>query len=97
MKETVEFRVVWQREGFKPRRKRYATRKAAERFMTLLGPEPWVALGRDPDEYFCCSGAECGCSGLTIREESNARREEMPKIESIRLETRRTHPWELVQ
>lgn len=24
--------------------------------------------GNNPDDYFCCSGMECGCHGVTVRE-----------------------------
>lgn len=74
----TEFRVVWKREGCEPRRKRYMRRSSAERFMTLLGPEPWLAFDREADEYFCCSGYECGCGGITVKEDSDLRRKDYP-------------------
>lgn len=63
----TEYRVVWKRRGLKRKSKRYMSLKAAERRITLMGPEPWKALGLDPDER-CCSGLECVCGGRTNRE-----------------------------
>lgn len=85
----TEYRVIWKREGLNPKRKKYLVRAAAERFMLILGPEPWRAFADgDPDEYFCCSGRECGCGGTTIREDCERRREGLPAIEYVRLESR---------
>lgn len=90
-----EFRVVWMREGAREeKRKRYATRRGAERFMTLLGPEPWLAFGRDADEYVCCYGRECTCDGVTVREDVAVRREGMPPIVYVRLQKRPSLEWE---
>ena len=88
-----EYRVVWQREGLKPKRKRYATLAAAQRFMGLLGPEPWVVLGKDPDALWCCSGWECACRGVTNRQNSEDQRANMPKLLSVRLDEREVGPW----
>lgn len=96
-----EYRVIWERDGCRVKRKRYASRKAAERFMRLLGPEPWVALGKDPNALVCCRGTlcdqnQCGCGGLTWREHLEAQREDIPALKSVRLETRTVGPWTAV-
>lgn len=83
-----QYRVVWKRIGLPEKKKRYEQRKAAERFVVLLGPEPWKALGREPDERFCCSGRECGCGGMTVREQTLQQRENIPAVEYVRLEKR---------
>lgn len=101
-KVRYEFRVVWKRRGFHQKSKRYATLKAAEKRQLFLGPEPWLALGVDPDEQYCCSGAECGCYGETWRQNLLGQRNQprfpdddpMPPIEYIRIEKRRLSPWE---
>ncbi len=91
---TVEYRVVWKREGLKPKRKRYATLKGAERFMLLFGPEPWRAFTKnDPDRYECCDGHECGCGGVTYRERAEEKRDGQPKLEYVRLEAREVGQW----
>lgn len=92
-----EYRVVWQRAGCRKKRKRYLSRRMAERFMVLLGPEPWTALGKDPDELVCCPGSvydQCACGGLTYRKQSEETRKDMPAIEYVRLEVRSVGPWE---
>lgn len=103
-KVRYEFRVVWKRHGFHQKSKRYATLKAAERRLTLMGPEPWIALQVDPDERMCCSGYECACGGQTWREHllevrNTPRHPEdtgMPAIQYIRIEKRPLSPWEAV-
>jgi hypothetical protein len=93
-----EFRVTWNREGVPPKRKRYQRRAAAERFVLLIGPEPWLALGKDPESLWCCSGYDDGCGGLTWREKLLADRKErtLPPLESVHVECRvvEVGPWE---
>lgn len=92
-----EYRIVWKREGLKEKRKVYKLLVRAKRHMLLLGPEPWKAFGRDPEELFCCRGGydQCGCGGLTVREKFMEDRKNLPPIEFIRLERREvtTTPW----
>jgi hypothetical protein len=63
--------------------------------MTLLGPEPWKAFGKSPDEPFCCriANVECSCEGKTFREHSDEERAAMPALEYVRLESREVGPW----
>lgn len=97
-----EFRVVWKRRGLYQKSKRYATLKAAETRVQLLGPEPWIALGVLPDDIACCSGNECACGGVTWREQLLSQRNQprhpddtgMPAIEYIRVERRPLSAWE---
>lgn len=89
-----EYRVIWQREGFRKKRRKFAAEKNAERFMKLLGPEPWTAFDQDPDDMECCDGYMCGCTGMTIREWSDHQRKEMPKLEFARIERRQVDEWE---
>lgn len=91
-----EYRVVWQREGSKRRTRRYSTLKFAERFVGMFGPEPWKAWGKKAGDHYCCKGYEneCGCGGLTVKEQSDLRRAEMPKLEWIRIESRQIGEWE---
>jgi hypothetical protein len=83
-----QYRVVWKRVGLPEKKKRYEHLVRAQRFVMLLGPEPWKALGREPDEYHCCSGRECGCGGMTVREETMNHRENIPALEYVRIEQR---------
>lgn len=89
-----EYRVIYQREGCRKRIKRCAKEATAERFMKLLGPEPWTAFDQDPDDFECCDGWECGCTGKTVREWSDFQRLEMPRLEFARIERREVAEWE---
>lgn len=62
--------------------------KRARHWITVLGPEPWAAHDQDPSDRFCCSGYECGCGGLTVREHWESGRKDLPPIEWIRIEKR---------
>jgi len=112
---TEEYRVVWKRKPFsidpdggggktemfdpRPKTRRYSTRRGAEKFMLLLGPEPWryYAPTRNADDLVCCSGYECGCGGMTYREQSDKTREDMPDIEYVRLEVREIGEWKTME
>lgn len=99
----THFRVVWKREGMtRAKVKRYVHRKSAERLMNILtSPEPWKFY-REPmeaDELFCCSGShngsyyECGCGGLTVRQQAEKEYGDLPPLEFVRIETRTVSPW----
>ncbi len=88
-----EFRVIWKREGLRPKRKIFVRRASAEKYLLLFGPEPWTYLGKDPDERLCCDGYQCGCGGETYRQNDERQRAEMPKLEWIRVETREVGEW----
>lgn len=89
----TEFRLVWKRVGGKRKVRRFVRRKALDRFVTLLGPEPWKAFDKEPEDLVCCRGFECMCQGATVRQDSDAKREGMPPIESIHVETRYVGNW----
>ena len=91
---SMEYRVVWKRAGCVVKRKRYRYRKNAEKWITLLGPEPWTTYGRAPDDLQCCNGRECACGGVTVREHSDEIRATLPAIEWIRLDSRPVGQWE---
>lgn len=85
--------------------KRFQTLKAAERRVKLLGPEPWTAFDRNPDEPYCCSGYECACGGMSVRDTLLEQRKVghgdpddtgMPDIEYIRIEKRPLGAWSVV-
>lgn len=64
----TEFRVVWQREGFTKRSKRFRSRAQAERKALILQGRVAEATGEDPNAYACCPGTRdywCGCGGIT--------------------------------
>jgi len=83
-----QFRLRWKRVGCPEKRKLYWSERAAQRRIDLMGPEPWKALGKDPDARMCCSGQECGCSGDTWREHLLGQRGDMPPLEYTRIESR---------
>lgn len=89
----TEYRVTWKREGWPSKRKKFARKAMAERLLLLLGPEPWKAWGKNPDDLVCCTGFfggdSCGCGGLTFREQSAEMRLNFPALEWVRLDSRR--------
>lgn len=93
VKERYEYRVVWQREGQARKTKRYATLFGAERYVVLLGPEPWRAHRQNPDALACCDGRDDGCGGLTVRESYLAHRKDMPPVVSVAIERRVVGVW----
>jgi hypothetical protein len=96
----MEYRVVWSREGIRPKRKKYRTLKSALAWKDfLISPEPWVSRGLDPDSFICCSGSreECGCSGKTVREDFLSTREGLPPITAIRIDARTVGDWKEVR
>lgn len=90
----IEYRVKWKREGLRAKRVKYASRKRAEsRAAFLQSDSPWEVLGLDPTGYHCCSGWECGCEGITVREYMEAERTRMPALEYVVIEQREVGPW----
>jgi hypothetical protein len=87
-----EYRVIYKREGLKPKRKRYVSLKVAERFVRILGPEPWEVFGKKADDR-CCSGLECACGGLTERERQSEYMKDVPPLEYVRIERREVGKW----
>lgn len=89
MKRLVrQFRLRWKREGMDEKRKTYLSEKAVRRRIALMGPEPWTALGHEPDEPFCCNGHMCACGGQTWREKLLGDRGDMPPLEYTVVESR---------
>ncbi len=88
-----QYRVIWKREGIRRKTRTYATRKAAERWMILLGPEPWKYVDLPPDEVSCCDGYQCDCQGASVREMFEADRKKIPPLEYLTLEKRPVGQW----
>ena len=88
-----QFRVVWKRAGLIRKTRQYQTRRGAERFAGLFGPEPWLLFGKDPDALNCCSDPMCGCTGCTVREDHKERRALYPPLEYVRIESRPVGEW----
>lgn len=106
---TYEYRITYDRgqeptyEGdpnggsYTPRmlRKRY-TLAAAKRYVMILGPEPWLAYGKGPDDPACScnprpwdeSPMECDRCDMTMREWTEKRRVNLPPAQNIRVERR---------
>lgn len=88
----AEYRVRWKRQGMKPKTRFYQRAPALNRFLTLLGPEPWRAYmkpGKTPDDLYHCVGApDCDCGGLTYRERADQIGAEIPPIEWVSVEVR---------
>jgi hypothetical protein len=95
----TEYRLIITRAGNQVKDWRARSLKAVARRIGLLThPEPWrfyadeYARAKGPDDYFCCAGTyhdQCGCGGTTMREETEAKRRDLPLIESIKMQTRR--------
>lgn len=83
----TQYRLSWKREGWiRTKHKKYRSMKPVNRMIGLLtSPEPWVVLGLDADEHFCCSGYQCNCLGIKVRDEMVAKREGLPPIEFVKL------------
>jgi len=89
-----EYRVVWKREDMSVKRKIFQTVKAAKRYITLLTSEkPWEAFGLDGESLLCCSGHECGCGGITVRDSFQAKTNGVPNLTFVRMDYRRVGPW----
>lgn len=89
---SVEYRVIYKREGLNPKRKRYVSLKRAERFVRILGPEPWKEFGKHAESR-CCDGQECACGGLTEQERQDEYMKDVPKLEYVRIEQREVGKW----
>lgn len=87
--QTHSYRVVWQRKDCRKQFRSFETFAAAERWATLLGPEPWKAFGKDPDDMVRYE--DC-----TVREKFMARRKEMPPLVFVRIDRRPVGAWEEV-
>ena len=97
----TEYRVKWKRAGLSPKRTRYTSLKAAQRKLGLLtSAEPWLYYGAGldaPDDWHCCSGHECGCGGITVRQQCEALRRDMPPLEYAKLDMRPVGEWAPVE
>jgi len=82
-----QFRLRWKRVGCKEKRKLFWSERAAQRRIDLMGPEPWKALGKAPDDRMCCNGYMCVCGGQTWREHL-LDRGDMPPLEYTIIESR---------
>lgn len=97
----TEYRVIWRRiDSGRPKRKRYASKKSAEKMLALLTTkEPWTLLAgferKGPDDYFCCNDPTCGCDGVSVREYFDGKYKDMPPIEYARIEQREVGSWSL--
>ncbi|MHC9085368.1 hypothetical protein ACYX7E_10050 [Luteimonas sp. RIT-PG2_3] len=90
----IEYRVKWKREGLNAKRIKYTSLKFAERRAALLtSDKPWLVLGLDPADYQCCSGYECGCGGITVREHLESQRSQYPALEYVLIEQREVGKW----
>lgn len=89
-----EYRVVYKREGTRPKNKQYCKLESAQRFMLLLGPTPWKAYGKEADAHVCCNGNHCSCEGLTYREQTENLRAKVPALEYAVLERREVGEYE---
>lgn len=94
-----EYRVRWLRVGGRVKTRVFQELRFARRFVALLGPEPWTALGKDPDALFCCKGRredECACGGITWREHLLSKREGEWGIAALmfaEIQRRRVEEW----
>lgn len=90
---TLEYRVVWQRKGRIQQVRRYATEKGARmRYAFLTSDEPWKLLGYEANDYVCCTGAACVCSGETFQQKT-ARVESAAPLKFARVEARTIGEW----
>jgi hypothetical protein len=100
-----EYLVTWQRDGWEPRSKRFASKKRAyDRVGIMTSDQPWRHWGsrfdraRSGDDQVCCMNQECSCGGATLAEDAATRREKFPPLLWIRVERRLVtrYAWEPV-
>jgi hypothetical protein len=92
----VEFLVSWQREGLAETSKRFGSKKRAmDRIGIMTSDEPWRHFGsvfertRTADELTVKQLEKGGeYQIMTLREEADARRQGMPKLEWVAVERR---------
>jgi hypothetical protein len=90
----TEYSVIYRRKGMHSKRVVYKHRGSADRRLALLThPRPWEPLDQNPDAYVCCDGYECGCRGVTVREDHEDIRKRLPPLEYVRLESREVGEW----
>ena len=101
----TEYRLLVSRAGQVKDWRARSMKAIVRRLGLLTSPEPWRFYGdrenrsKGPNDYHCCAGTyhdQCGCGGITMREQSEEIRKNLPPIESIRLEARQvvTTTWE---
>lgn len=97
----TQYRLTWQRKDREPCQKIYANMKMVEKRLALMGPEPWKAIGKDPDACHCCSSPDCGCDGITVREYMEEVRKEKgwTPVQWVKIEARQvtTTPWNQIR
>jgi hypothetical protein len=90
----IEYRLVWKREGLGQKSRKFTRLKYAERYLALLTSEaPWEVFGKDGDAYECCSGYECGCGGMRVKESWVKTREGLPKLLKHEIQCRDVGEW----
>lgn len=83
-----EYRVVWKWTGERKKSKRFVSLKRAEWLFGVLGPNPWLVSGEEPDALHCRFDG-CWCNGRTKRECAEAR----PPLEFASIEYRFVGRW----
>jgi len=97
MAKSIEYKVTWTRVGSDKKRTRmYQTLTGAQKWMTLLGPTPWVFNGRNPEDTYCCHRYECDCKGMTVEEHWLKERKELAEIDILKIEQRSVGDWNLL-
>lgn len=72
----------------------YQRRANAKRFALIVEGRMAEATGRDPKDYACCSGRECGCHGETNAEVWARRVAEFPRLmEGPTIQCREVGDW----
>lgn len=90
----TEYRVVWKREGLGQKSRKFSRLRFAERYQSLLtSDKPWEVFGVDGDAYECCSGYECGCGGMRVKESWINNRKHLPKLLSVKIQSREVGDW----
>ena len=98
----TQYRVTWLRKDLTVRHRNCGNSRAkAERCVAFVEGHYQAAYpDRKPDAYWCCSGHECGCGGLTVAQKWEefaawTDRDGMPPapLVFVRIETRTVEPW----
>jgi len=87
----VEWRVVYKRDGLARKARTFAREATARRWVSWLTSETYPH--DDGEKFMCCSGWECGCTGLTNAGYWEQQRRLIPRLEWVKVETREVGAW----
>jgi hypothetical protein len=90
----TEYRVIFKREGRSQKSKKFTRLQFAQRYLNMLTSKtPWEVFGQDGEAYECCSGHECGCGGMRVKDSWVNARKDWPKLLRAEIQERQVGEW----